>query len=223
VSSNRICERNLAASPVIPSRSQAVERSASQIPAIRLRDLQGDQALHDALTVLNPRERRIFEARRLTEDPVTLAQLASEYGVSCERVRQIEAKALDKLQRRVRIHVTELQQAVKESPAGETRRISRSLAVQPSSCRMQKKANNCFAWCVTQVAIRWRPRLPFRAVAGVWDLLYFATSIGAASQTSDVSIQTKKLRRLVAVHAVISFFFNTAVLALSINLAATII
>jgi len=43
-----------------------------------------------ALTVLNERERRIFEARRLTEDPVTLEDLAQDFGVSRERVRQIE-------------------------------------------------------------------------------------------------------------------------------------
>jgi RNA polymerase sigma-32 factor len=65
------------------------------------------QALHDALTVLTPRERRVFEARDLTDDPVTLAELASEYGVSRERVRQIEANAFDKVQRRVRIRPTE--------------------------------------------------------------------------------------------------------------------
>jgi uncharacterized membrane protein len=56
-----------------------------------------------------------------------------------------------------------------------------------------------------------------------WDFLYFATSIGAASQTSDVAIQSKALRRLVALHACIAFFFNTAVLALTINLAASLI
>ena len=56
-----------------------------------------------------------------------------------------------------------------------------------------------------------------------WDFLYFTTSIGAASQTSDVSILTKTLRRLVTLHAIISFFFNTAVLALTINLAASMI
>jgi uncharacterized membrane protein len=56
-----------------------------------------------------------------------------------------------------------------------------------------------------------------------WDFFYFATSIGAASQTSDVSIRTKTLRRLVTLHAIISFFFNTAVLALTINLAASMI
>jgi uncharacterized membrane protein len=56
-----------------------------------------------------------------------------------------------------------------------------------------------------------------------WDFLYFATSIGAASQTSDVSVRTKSLRRLVTLHAITSFFFNTAVLALTINLAASMV
>jgi len=56
-----------------------------------------------------------------------------------------------------------------------------------------------------------------------WDFFYFATSFGAASQTSDVTILTKSLRRLATLHAIISFFFNTAVLALTINLAASLI
>ncbi len=56
-----------------------------------------------------------------------------------------------------------------------------------------------------------------------WDFLYFATSIGATSQTSDVAIHSRGLRRLATVHAVVSFFFNTAVLALMINLAASLI
>jgi uncharacterized membrane protein len=56
-----------------------------------------------------------------------------------------------------------------------------------------------------------------------WDFFYFATSFGAASQTSDISILTKPLRRLATLHAIISFFFNTAVLALTINLAASLI
>jgi uncharacterized membrane protein len=56
-----------------------------------------------------------------------------------------------------------------------------------------------------------------------WDFFYFATSIGAASQTSDVSIGARALRRLVILHAVISFFFNTMVLALAINIGASLI
>jgi RNA polymerase sigma-32 factor len=52
------------------------------------------KALGEALTVLNDRERRIFEARRLADDPITLEDLASEFGISRERVRQIEVRAL---------------------------------------------------------------------------------------------------------------------------------
>ncbi|BAF90251.1 MULTISPECIES: RNA polymerase sigma factor RpoH [Azorhizobium] len=58
-------------------------------------------ALSSALAVLNPRERRIFEARRLSEDPVTLEELAAEFGVSRERVRQIEVRAFEKVQKAV--------------------------------------------------------------------------------------------------------------------------
>ena len=47
--------------------------------------------LYDLLKVLNQRERRIFEARRLADDPLTLEGLAAEFGVSPERVRQIGA------------------------------------------------------------------------------------------------------------------------------------
>ncbi len=54
-----------------------------------------------------------------------------------------------------------------------------------------------------------------------WDFLYFAISIGAASQTSDVNIRSKVLRQLVTLHSVVSFFFNTMVLAMMINLAAS--
>ncbi len=55
-----------------------------------------------------------------------------------------------------------------------------------------------------------------------WDFFYFATSFGAASQTSDVLINSKSLRRLTTLHAIVSFFFNTMVLALTINLAASL-
>jgi RNA polymerase sigma-32 factor len=58
--------------------------------------------LKDALGVLNERERRIFEARRLAEDPVTLEELSEEFGVSRERVRQIEVRAFEKVQKAVR-------------------------------------------------------------------------------------------------------------------------
>lgn len=51
-----------------------------------------------------------------------------------------------------------------------------------------------------------------------WDFFYFSTSFGAASQTSDVMINSKSMRRLTTLHAIVSFFFNTMVLALTINL-----
>ncbi len=54
--------------------------------------------LKDAMGVLNERERRIFEARRLADDPMTLEDLSAEFGVSRERVRQIEVRAFEKVQ-----------------------------------------------------------------------------------------------------------------------------
>ena len=66
--------------------------------------------LQSAMSSLNERERRIFEARRLAEDPVTLEDLSSEFGISRERVRQIEVRAFEKVQ-----------EAVKKSVLLETR------------------------------------------------------------------------------------------------------
>jgi len=70
------------------------------------------KTLSDALSVLNERERRIFEARRLADDPITLEDLAAEFGVSRERVRQIEVRAFEKVQKAVKNRV-----AARESPA----------------------------------------------------------------------------------------------------------
>ena len=64
-------------------------------------------ALKSALSVLNPRERRIFEARRLADDPITLEELSTEFGVSRERVRQIEVRAFEKVQAAVRAGVAQ--------------------------------------------------------------------------------------------------------------------
>jgi RNA polymerase sigma-32 factor len=58
--------------------------------------------LSNALKVLNDREKRIFEARRLREEPVTLEELSSEFDISRERVRQIEVRAFEKVQDAVR-------------------------------------------------------------------------------------------------------------------------
>jgi RNA polymerase sigma-32 factor len=77
------------------------------------------KALTDALSVLNDRERRIFEARRLAEEPITLEDLAAEFQVSRERVRQIEVRAFEKVQKAVKNRV-----AAMETPA--------ALAAQPT-------------------------------------------------------------------------------------------
>ena len=62
-----------------------------------------------ALVVLNERERRIFEARRLADDPITLEELAEEFGVSRERVRQIEVRAFEKVQKAVKNRVAAME------------------------------------------------------------------------------------------------------------------
>ncbi|MBE1237938.1 RNA polymerase sigma factor RpoH [Phaeovibrio sulfidiphilus] len=62
----------------------------------------GRQLLRDALATLTERERRIITARRLSAEPMTLEELGGEYGVSRERVRQIENRAFEKLQASVR-------------------------------------------------------------------------------------------------------------------------
>src|SRR6202521_3649836 len=59
------------------------------------------KTLSSALTVLNKRERRIFETRRLAEEQIALVELAEEFGVSRERVRQIEVSAFEKVQNAV--------------------------------------------------------------------------------------------------------------------------
>jgi RNA polymerase sigma-32 factor len=58
--------------------------------------------LETAMSELNDRERHILTERRLKDDPTTLEELASEYGVSRERVRQIEVRAFEKLQKSMR-------------------------------------------------------------------------------------------------------------------------
>ena len=57
--------------------------------------------LNNALKGLNERERRVFEARRLAEDPLTLEESSAEFGVSRERIRQIEVRAFEKVQKAV--------------------------------------------------------------------------------------------------------------------------
>jgi RNA polymerase sigma-32 factor len=76
---------------VDPTPTQEMTLAEKQETASRHR------ALSDAIAKLNPRERRIFTARWLTDEPATLEELATDYGVSRERVRQIEERAFQKV------------------------------------------------------------------------------------------------------------------------------
>ena len=80
-----------------------VDESPDQETMLAARDEFDNRrkVLSHALGVLNGRERRIFEGRRLAEDPIRLAELADEFGVSRERVRQIEVRAFEKVQKAV--------------------------------------------------------------------------------------------------------------------------
>ncbi len=73
------------------------------------------KALGKALTVLGDRERRIFEARHLAEEPSTLEELANELGVSRERIRQIEVRAFEKVQKAARSAVAAIERPIAET------------------------------------------------------------------------------------------------------------
>ncbi|MBL4722018.1 MAG: RNA polymerase sigma factor RpoH [Alphaproteobacteria bacterium] len=81
---------------VDPSESQEIVVAESEELSKR-RELLGA-----AMSSLNDREQRILTERRLTEDPMTLEALSKEYNISRERVRQIEVRAFEKLQKAVR-------------------------------------------------------------------------------------------------------------------------
>src|SRR5216684_2070919 len=88
-----------------------LRKAKSKISALEEGDMRPDQVKLIAKR-LGDRERRIFEARRLSEDPITLEQLAEEFGVSRERVRQIEVRAFEKVQNAVKHRI-----AAMETPA----------------------------------------------------------------------------------------------------------
>jgi RNA polymerase sigma-32 factor len=67
------------------------------------------EALTHAIGVLNHRERRIFEARHLADEPMTLEELAAEFNLSRERIRQLELRAFDKVRKAAKNRVAETQ------------------------------------------------------------------------------------------------------------------
>ena len=77
--------------------------------------------LEEALKTLNERERHIFVERRLSEEPKTLEELSKVYGVSRERIRQIEVRAFEKVQKAVRALAREkgLIEKEEESASGD--------------------------------------------------------------------------------------------------------
>ena len=91
--------------------SQEINLADREESDVRLR------ALQQALSVLNERERRIFQARRLADEPVTLEELSAEFGVSRERVRQIEVRAFEKVQAAVKAGVALAQIPARAAPA----------------------------------------------------------------------------------------------------------
>jgi len=86
-----------------------VDESESQESSIGDREeLTGRQALlATALQTLNARERHILEERRLKDEPTTLEDLSQEYNISRERVRQIEVRAFEKLQKAMKAQIAE--------------------------------------------------------------------------------------------------------------------
>ncbi|KAB0268454.1 DUF1345 domain-containing protein [Microvirga brassicacearum] len=64
---------------------------------------------------------------------------------------------------------------------------------------------------------------PHEGQPDYWDFLYFSFNMGAAAQTSDVMVVSRKMRRLVLGHTILSFLFNTMILALAVNVGASLI
>jgi RNA polymerase sigma-32 factor len=91
--------------------SYLVDQSPSPEAIVAEQDEKDYQhkALACAIDVLTGRERRIFEARHLADEPKTLEDLAAEFNVSRERIRQIEARAFEKVRKAARKHVAETQ------------------------------------------------------------------------------------------------------------------
>jgi RNA polymerase sigma-32 factor len=114
-----------------------VDHSASQESRLAESEQSDNRhkALGEALTVLNDRERRIFEARRLFDDPITLEELGGEFGVSRERVRQIEVRAFEKVQNAVKKNIARM-----EKPAADavmrTRRINQATGLSSANSAM---------------------------------------------------------------------------------------
>ena len=112
------------------------------------------KALADAIDVLNDRERRIFEARHLADEPLTLEDLAGEFDVSIEFIRLLQKRAFEKVQKETRkrvaeaiVHVRPRSKDLSPTSSGseaEQRRLSTFDAKrQKSDAVLDKKLNIC--------------------------------------------------------------------------------
>jgi RNA polymerase sigma-32 factor len=81
-----------------------VDQTESQETRLGAAEERGNRhrLLENAMKVLNPRERDIITARRLDDNPATLEDLSQKFGVSRERIRQIEVRAFEKLEKNIR-------------------------------------------------------------------------------------------------------------------------
>lgn len=92
-------------------------------------ELSGRQALlSSALKTLNDRERHILTERRLKDEATTLEELSRQYNISRERVRQIEVRAFEKLQKAMKTQVAERRQAVRPSTGLPAHSLAQSAA-----------------------------------------------------------------------------------------------
>jgi len=101
-----------------------VDEAESQESAIADREeLSGRKALlSSALKTLNERERHILIERRLKDNPTTLEELSQQYGISRERVRQIEVRAFEKLQKAMKAQIAE--RRISSAATGAARQAS---------------------------------------------------------------------------------------------------
>ncbi len=127
--------------------------------------------------------------------------------------------------------MTKVLGAVKDLPSGR----ARTLAIAGVAATLS------LSWLVTHVvfALRYAHEFYTPAIGGpgvdggldfpgteppdYWDFLYFALVLGMTFQVSDVQITSRKLRRLATVHGLIGFLFNTVIVALTVNIAATLL
>src|SRR6201982_3325861 len=94
------------------------ETESQETASAEREELSGRKALlSSALKTLNERERHILIERRLKDNPTTLEELSQQYGISRERVRQIEVRAFEKLQKSMKNQVAERRQAVAHQAA----------------------------------------------------------------------------------------------------------